>query len=191
MKNKSEIKSWDESGVAAIGGGCFWCTEAVFSQLKGVFKVESGYAGGTVDSPTYEQVCSGRTGHAEVIQISFNPKIISYKELLEVFFVIHDPTTLNRQGNDVGTQYRSVIYYHDEAQKQTAKQLITKLETSNVYGKPIVTQLEPFATFYKAEDHHQDFFKRNPTQAYCKAVIPPKLAKLRRNFENQLKESAD
>ena len=191
MKNKSERNNGIETSVATFGGGCFWCTEAVFYKLKGVSKVESGYSGGTVDSPTYEQVCSGRTGHAEVIQISFNPKIISFKELLEVLFVVHDPTTLNRQGNDVGTQYRSVIFYHDDVQKQIARQLISEFETSNTYGKPIVTQLEPFSTFHKAEDYHQDYFERNPNQAYCKAVIPPKLAKLRRKFKNQLKDSAD
>ncbi len=173
---------------ATFGGGCFWCTESVFKQLRGVKKVESGYAGGTIENPTYQQVCTGKTGHAEVIQVIFDPEIISYRELLEVFFATHDPTTLNRQGNDMGTQYRSVIFYHNEEQKGIAEQLIKEYNQSGNFPKPIVTTLEPFTVFFRAEDYHQNYFERNPYQAYCRALIPPKLKKLRTYFREKLKE---
>lgn len=174
--------------LATFGGGCFWCTESVFKQLKGVKQVVSGYAGGTIEYPTYQQVCTGKTGHAEVIQVTFDPETISYRELLEVFFATHDPTTLNRQGNDVGTQYRSVIFYHNEEQKGIAEQLIKEYDLSGIFPNPIVTTLEPFTVFFKAEDYHQNYFERNPYQAYCRAVIPPKLKKLRTHFRGKLKE---
>jgi peptide-methionine (S)-S-oxide reductase len=179
----------NEPSLATLGGGCFWCTEAVFLALKGVSKVESGYSGGTVENPTYQQVSTGRTGHAEVIQITFDPKTIGFRELLEVFFATHDPTTLNRQGNDVGTQYRSVIFYHNPHQKEGAEEYIRELEESKVFGKPIVTTVEPFSAFYKAEEYHQNFFARNPNQPYSKAVIPPKLLKLKKSFIDKLKTS--
>jgi peptide-methionine (S)-S-oxide reductase len=175
--------------VATVGGGCFWCTEAVFQQIKGVIKVESGYTGGHTSKPTYEQVCSGRTGHAEVIQITFNPAVITFREILEIFFSIHDPTTLNQQGEDEGTQYRSVIFYHDDSQKQVAEQLIQELEQVGAFAAPIVTLVEPLKVFYKAEDYHQDYFRQNPDQAYCQRVIPPKLGKLRSRFLDKLRTS--
>src|SRR5438874_239009 len=157
--------------LATLGGGCFWCLEAVFEQLQGVDKVESGYAGGHADRPTYEQVCSGGTGHAEVVQVVFNPKTISYRELLEVFFAIHDPTTRNRQGADVGTQYRSVIFYHAPEQKQAAEALIAELNAAGLWGAPLVTEVAPPGEFYKAEDYHQGYFRNNPAQGYCQAVV--------------------
>jgi peptide-methionine (S)-S-oxide reductase len=165
--------------IATLGGGCFWCTEAVFSEIKGVKTVESGYSGGKLTNPTYEQVSTGRTGHAEVVQITFDPNIISFRQILEVFFQVHDPTTPNRQGADVGTQYRSVIFYHSREQKITTEQLIEKLNNSKVFDSPIVTQVEPFEAFYKAEDYYKEYFKRHPGQSYCKLVIAPKIAKLR------------
>src|SRR5579885_2818228 len=168
--------------VATLGGGCFWCTEAVFSELKGVEKVEPGYSGGTVPNPTYEEVCSDTTGHAEVVQISFYPDVITYEDILHVFFSVHDPTTLNRQGADVGTQYRSVIFYHSPEQKRVAEEKIAALNASGVYGRPVVTQLAPFQTFYRAEDYHQGYFRRNPYQGYCQVVIAPKVAKFRAHF---------
>jgi peptide-methionine (S)-S-oxide reductase len=173
--------------VATLGGGCFWCTEAVFSQLKGVEKVESGYSGGTLENPTYEQVSTGVTGHAEAVQITFDPSVMSFKELLEIFFSTHDPTTLNRQGQDVGTQYRSVIFYHDDEQKAVAKQVIKEISEEKTFDMPIVTQLEPFKTFYKAEDYHKDYFKRHPEQSYCSMIIAPKLEKLRAHYLSKLK----
>jgi peptide-methionine (S)-S-oxide reductase len=173
--------------VITLGGGCFWCTEAVFTQLKGVEKVESGYSGGTVANPTYEQVCTGTTGHAEAVQVTFDPKGISLKELLQIFFTMHDPTTLNRQGPDTGTQYRSVIFYHDEQQKAVAEQVIKEITEEGVWDAPIVTVLEPFKTFYTAENYHKDYFKRHPEQAYCKIVIAPKIAKLRKLYLSKLK----
>jgi peptide-methionine (S)-S-oxide reductase len=177
----------DVSETATIGGGCFWCTEAVFVELKGVTKVESGYSGGTVPSPSYEQVCTGRTGHAEVVQITFDPKVISYADLLRVFFTVHDPTTLNRQGADTGTQYRSVIFYHSEAQKRTAEEIMAAVNASNTWGRPLVTQLEPYRAFYKAEDYHQEYFRRNPEQSYCQIVVSPKVAKFRKHYFTMLK----
>jgi peptide-methionine (S)-S-oxide reductase len=173
--------------VATLGGGCFWCTEAVFSELKGVEKVESGYAGGSRPNPSYEEVCSGTTGHAEAVQITYDPKVISYKELLQIFLTVHDPTTLNRQGADVGTQYRSVIFYHDQGQKETAEQVIKETRDTGMWGKPIVTELSPFTAFYKAEDYHQEYYKKNPYQGYCTVVIAPKVAKFRKKYQEKLK----
>jgi peptide-methionine (S)-S-oxide reductase len=173
--------------VATLGGGCFWCLEAVFEQLRGVEKVESGYSGGRVDNPNYRQVCGGDTGHAEVVQVTFDPAAVSYREVLEVFFATHDPTTLNRQGHDEGTQYRSVIYYHNDAQKQIAEKLIVELDAAKIWGHCIVTDVEPLSKFYKAEDYHQGYFRTNPGQAYCQAVINPKLAKFRKQFLNKLR----
>ena len=173
--------------VATFGGGCFWCIEAVFSELKGVEKVESGYSGGTTVYPTYEQVSTGTTGHAEVVQINFDPKIISFKEILEIFFRMHDPTTLNRQGPDVGTQYRSVIFYHNYEQKTIAEQVIKEITEAKIWDAPIVTKIEPFKAFYKAEDYHKDYFKKHPEQPYCKLVIAPKIAKLREHYRKKLK----
>ena len=173
--------------VATLGGGCFWCLEAVFVELQGVEKVESGYAGGAVHNPTYRDVCSGGTGHAEVVQITFDPTVITFRELLEVFFTIHDPTTLNRQGADVGTQYRSVIYYHSTDQKTVAEQVMREVEGTGVWPGPIVTQLQPAPPFYKAEDYHQDYYAQNPDQPYCRVVVEPKVAKLRKKFVEKLK----
>lgn len=171
---------------ATFGGGCFWCTEAVFERLAGVHAVESGYAGGQTPNPTYEQVCNGNTGHAEVIRIEFDPAIISFDDLLEVHFATHDPTTLNRQGNDRGTQYRSSIFYHDEAQKAAAEACIRQLTDSGEFSDPIVTEVAPLTNYYPAENYHQDFFRLNPSQPYCSAVIPPKLAKLQKRFADKL-----
>lgn len=165
--------------VATLGGGCFWCLEAVFELLKGVDKVESGYAGGTVPNPSYRQVCTGTTGHAEVVHITFDPKVITFRELLDVFLTIHDPTTLNRQGADVGPQYRSAIFYHDEEQRAAAEQVIRELEAARLWPAPIVTEVVPFSAFYKAEDYHQGYYRHNAAQSYCQIVIAPKVAKLR------------
>lgn len=173
--------------TATLGGGCFWCLEAVFEQLRGVESVTSGYSGGTIGRPTYEQVCSGNTGHAEVVKVEFDPTVISFREILEIFFAIHDPTTLNRQGADVGTQYRSVIFYHSDEQKAIAEQLIAELNDEAVYSRPIVTQLVPATDFYAAEDYHQGYYRGNPMQGYCQAVIAPKLAKFRQAFSEKLK----
>lgn len=175
-----------QAETATLGGGCFWCLEAVFQQLRGVRKVTSGYSGGHVKNPTYEQVCTGTTGHAEVVQVVFDPQAISYEELLEVFFAIHDPTTLNRQGNDVGPQYRSVIFYHNERQRQTALGLKDRLDRSGRYAAPIVTQIVPFEAFYPAEEYHQNYFRRNPNQSYCRVVIAPKLEKFKKQFQKKL-----
>jgi peptide-methionine (S)-S-oxide reductase len=172
-----------------LGGGCFWCTEAVFEQLKGVEKVESGYSGGTVPNPTYQQVCSGDTGHAEVSQITFDPRVISLKEILEVFFTVHDPTTLNQQGNDVGTQYRSAIFYRNAEQKAVAKQVIKEIEAAKIWNGSIVTELEPFKEFYRAEDYHQEYFRLHGQQPYCHVVIAPKVAKFREHFRDKLKDN--
>jgi peptide-methionine (S)-S-oxide reductase len=165
--------------IATLGGGCFWCTEAVFSKIKGVKNVEPGYSGGKLANPTYEQVSTGTTGHAEVVQVTFDPNITSFRGILEVFFKIHDPTTPNRQGADVGTQYRSVVFYHSREQKTTTEQLIHELNNAKVFDSPIVTQIEPFKAFYKAEDYHKEYFRQHPEQSYCKLVIAPKIAKLR------------
>ena len=175
------------SALATFGAGCFWCVEAVFQRLEGVISVESGYAGGTVVNPTYEQVCTGTTGHAEVCRIRFDPAKISYKTLLEVFWKTHDPTTLNRQGNDVGTQYRSVIFFHDETQKALAETYKRELDASGAWDRPIVTEISPAATFYKAENYHQNYYNNNPGKGYCAMVIAPKLEKFRTVFEDKLK----
>ncbi|EFO81400.1 peptide methionine sulfoxide reductase [Oscillochloris trichoides DG-6] len=174
--------------TATLGGGCFWCLEAVFDQLVGVIDVVSGYAGGQVENPSYKQVCAGNTGHAEVVQIVFDPQQLSFHELLEVFFSIHDPTTLNRQGADVGTQYRSAIFYHSEAQRTTALKLIDDLNAANAWTKPIVTQVAAASTFYPAEDYHQEYFLHNAAQPYCQFVVAPKLAKFRSQHAARLKE---
>ena len=174
--------------VATLAGGCFWCLEAVFDDLRGVDSVESGYMGGKTVNPSYEEVCSGETGHAEVAQLSFDPKRVSFKEILEVFFVIHDPTTLNRQGNDVGTQYRSAIFYHSAEQKAAAEQVIANMSAAKVYEDPIVTEVVPASKFYVAEDYHQEYFRRNPAQPYCAFVVRPKVAKFRKHFLEKLKK---
>lgn len=175
--------------VATLGGGCFWCTEAVFSELEGVQSVEPGYSGGDVPNPSYEEVCTDTTGHAEVVQVTFDSSVISFKDLLRIFFTIHDPTTINRQGNDVGTQYRSVIFFHDEQQKETAQEVIKELKEQGVWREPIVTELVPFKAFYKAEDYHKDYFKKNPYQGYCQIIIVPKVAKFRKHFQDRLKRN--
>ncbi|MEW6325490.1 MAG: peptide-methionine (S)-S-oxide reductase MsrA [Nitrospirota bacterium] len=167
--------------LATLGGGCFWCLEAIFADLKGVEKVVSGYAGGAAPNPTYEQVCSGRTGHAEVVQVTFDPAVINYKDILEVFFAIHDPTTLNRQGHDAGTQYRSAIFFHTPEQQATAQQVIKELEAAQLWSGSIVTEVVPFTKFYPAENYHQRYYAENPRQPYCQAVIAPKIAKFRRH----------
>lgn len=174
--------------LATLGGGCFWCVEAVFDQLEGVEDVVSGYAGGHKENPTYQEVCTGATGHAEVVQVKFDPDVITYKDILRVFFSIHDPTTLNRQENDVGTQYRSVIFYHSHEQKKQAEDIIRELTESKVYSDPIVTELTEFRNFYPAEEYHQEYFARNPYQPYCMAVIAPKVAKFRKTFADRLKK---
>lgn len=173
--------------IATLAGGCFWCLEAVFDQLQGVESVESGYSGGTVPHPTYEQVCTGTTGHAEVVQIMFDPAVISYRELLEIFFTIHDPTTLNRQGADIGTQYRSAIFYHNEEQKAGAEQVIAELAAAKVWNDPIVTEVKAARAFYEAEGYHQEYFERNGNQPYCRIVIAPKVAKLHKLYLGKLK----
>jgi peptide-methionine (S)-S-oxide reductase len=172
--------------TATLGGGCFWCLEAAFSELRGVRKVVSGYAGGRGPA-NYEEVCSGRTGHAEVIQVTFDPEEISYSDLLDVFFTIHDPTTLNRQGADVGTQYRSVIFHHSPEQKRIAEEAIARIQADKIWRDPVVTQLTPFTEFFPAEEYHQRYFERNPAQPYCQAVIAPKVAKLRKQHFERLK----
>jgi len=173
--------------TAVFGGGCFWCTEAVFERLKGVSAVESGYSGGHVARPTYRQVTTGETGHAEVIKVTFDPTVVSFGDLLKVFFETHDPTTLNRQGADVGTQYRSVILYHSEAQKQQAEETIRRLDEAGIWDNPIVTAVEPFRDFYSAEDYHQDYYENNASQGYCRVVIQPKVEKLEKVFSDMLK----
>jgi peptide-methionine (S)-S-oxide reductase len=175
--------------IATLAGGCFWCLEAVYDELNGIEEVVSGYAGGKVPNPSYEMVCTGITGHAEVVQITFDPKVISFKEILEVFFTIHDPTTLNRQGPDVRTQYRSAIFYHTSEQKRIAEQVIAELEAARIWDAPIVTELKPFEEFYPAEDYHQEYFKRNPSQPYCRVVIAPKVAKFRKRFLYKLRRT--
>lgn len=173
--------------TATLAGGCFWCLEAVFEQLRGVEGVVSGYTGGQAPNPTYEDVCTGRTGHAEAVQITFDPAVISYKELLQVFFATHDPTTLNRQGADVGTQYRSAIFYHSPEQRQTAEALIAELNAAKVWDRPIVTEVVPLTTFHRAEEYHQGYFRTHPGQGYCQVVISPKVAKLRKQFAEKLR----
>lgn len=174
--------------IATLGGGCFWCLEAIFNELRGVEKVVSGYSGGNVPNPTYREVCSGTTDHAETVQITFDPQLISFRELLQVFFTIHDPTTLNRQGADVGTQYRSVIFYHTPEQKAIAQEVIAEFEKAKVWDAPIVTALTPFEAFYPAEEYHQEYFEHNPDEPYCRIVIEPKVAKFRKQFLANLKK---
>jgi peptide-methionine (S)-S-oxide reductase len=181
------IKEYD---TATFGAGCFWCVEAIYQDLKGVEKVISGYSGGNVNNPTYQQVCSGLTGHAEVCQIIYNPNIISYKDLLEVFWQIHDPTSLNKQGDDVGTQYRSVIFYHNENQKKQAEKYKKDLNASGAFEKIIVTEISPFKTFNKAANYHQDYYNANPNQPYCQIVIGPKIEKFKKAFKNKIIESS-
>jgi peptide-methionine (S)-S-oxide reductase len=173
--------------VATLGGGCFWCIEAVFDNLKGVISVESGYSGGAIANPTYEQVCTGKTGHAEAVQVTFDPQTISYQDLLRIFFTVHDPTTLNRQGNDMGTQYRSVIFYHDGEQKRIAENVIKEIKAENIWDSPIVTDLSPFRAFYEAEGYHQEYFANNPNQPYCRTIIAPKVVKFRKMYQDRLK----
>jgi peptide-methionine (S)-S-oxide reductase len=184
MASNDELNTGRE--VATLGGGCFWCLDAVFRDLRGVEKVESGYSGGTTPNPSYEEVCTGKTGHAEVVQVTFDPATIPYKDLLGVFFAIHDPTTLNRQGGDVGTQYRSAIFYHSPEQRAAAEQVIRELEAEGLWEDPVVTTVTPFTTFYPAESYHQDYFNRNPYQPYCAAVIAPKVAKFRSKYLERL-----
>lgn len=175
--------------VADLAGGCFWCLEAVYDMLKGVQSVESGYEGGQVDNPNYRQVCTGTTGHAEVVRVTFDPQVITFKDLLDVFFTIHDPTTLNRQGADVGTQYRSAIFYHSPEQKATAEQVIGELNAAKTWNSPIVTQVTPISHFYEAEGYHQEYFENNPYQPYCMAVVAPKVSKARKYFIDKLKKA--
>lgn len=174
--------------VATLAGGCFWCLEAVFDQLEGVLDVVSGYAGGHVPDPTYKHVCTGETGHAEVVQITFDPQVISYRDLLKVFFAIHDPTTLNRQGGDVGTQYRSAIFTHSDEQERTAEDVIAEVNEAGIWDEPIVTEVSPFEAFYPAEEYHQEYFARNPYQPYCQIVIAPKVTKFRKQYLERLKK---
>jgi peptide-methionine (S)-S-oxide reductase len=180
-QNKSNME------IATFGSGCFWCTEAIFQQLNGVETAVSGYSGGTVKNPTYKEVCTGNTGHAEVIQVTYNPEIITFTELLEVFWQTHDPTTLNRQGADVGTQYRSAIFYHNQEQKKLAEEYKKKLDDANIFKSPIVTEITEFKVFYKAEDYHQEYYDNNKAQPYCKFVITPKIEKFKKVFKEKLK----
>jgi peptide-methionine (S)-S-oxide reductase len=175
--------------AATLGGGCFWCTEAVVNRIRGVLKVEPGYSGGRPEDATYRRVSTGRTGHAEVVQVTFDPDAISFTELLEIFFATHDPTTLNRQGSDVGPQYRSVIFYHDDAQRSTAEEVIAELNGEGIWDSPIVTQIRPFEAFYEAEEYHVDYYERNRGQPYCRLVIDPKIIKLVERFRDKLKDS--
>jgi peptide-methionine (S)-S-oxide reductase len=183
----AESTSKPTSESATLGGGCFWCLEAVFEQLIGVHKVESGYTGGSTANPSYREVCTGHTGHAEVVQISFDPSVVSFRDVLDVLFASHDPTTLNRQGGDIGTQYRSAIFYHSLRQKQIAEERIKELNAAKIWPRPIVTEVVPLADFYKAEDYHQGYFRANPQQAYCQAVVEPKVVKFRKQFANKMK----
>jgi len=174
--------------IATLGGGCFWCIDTIFRELKGVEKVESGYAGGRMPNPTYRDVCSGMTGHAEVVQVTFDPSVLSFRDLLSVFFTVHDPTTPDRQGADVGTQYRSIVLYHSDAQREAAKQVIDELNKEKVWDDPIVTQVVPFTTFYSAETYHQDYYSQNQNQPYCQIVIAPKVAKFRKTYLDRLRK---
>ncbi len=175
---------------ATLGGGCFWCLEAVYQRVRGVEDVVSGYAGGHAEEPTYREVCSGSTGHAEVVRLRFDPEVVSYRDLLEIFFTIHDPTTRDRQGADVGPQYRSIVLPHDDEQRRVAEEVMEALEEEGVFDDPLVTEVEPLETFYPAEDHHQDYFSKNPDQPYCQAVVAPKVAKLRSKHREKLAETA-
>jgi len=181
----------DKIETATFGTGCFWCTEAIFQDLKGVHQVISGYSGGSVENPSYQQVCTGTTGHAEAVQITFDPEVISFEDLLYVFWRTHDPTTLNRQGADVGPQYRSVIFYHNDEQKNLAEKSLKETDASGLWPNPIVTEISPYQTFYQAEDYHQNYYKINPNQPYCRMVIDPKVRKFRKEFQEQLKDTAE
>jgi peptide-methionine (S)-S-oxide reductase len=183
-KTMSDGKQFE---VATLGGGCFWCLEAVFERVEGVLAVHSGYAGGGRSNPTYEQVCSGATGHAEVVQVRFDPSVIGYREILEIFFAMHDPTTLDRQGADVGTQYRSIVFHENEEQREAARSVIRQLEEEGIFDAPIVTEVEPLEAFWPAEEYHHEYFRRNPTQPYCQLVVAPKVAKLRQRFAHRLR----
>jgi peptide-methionine (S)-S-oxide reductase len=185
---QGQIDMHTNSEVATLAGGCFWCLEAIFNQLKGVEQVVPGYSGGEVTDPTYEQVCTGNTGHAEAVQVTFDPRQISFKTILEIFFSMHDPTTLNRQGADAGTQYRSAIFYHSKEQKTIAEQVIKELEAAKVWDAPIVTEITPFQSFYPAEDYHRDYFQRNRQQPYCQVIITPKVSKFRQRYTDRLKK---
>ena len=176
--------------IATLAGGCFWCLEAVYLEMEGVAKVESGYMGGQVDNPTYEQVCGGRTGHAEVVQITFDPAVTTFREILEVFFTIHDPTTLNQQGNDVGTQYRSAIFYHSDEQQRIAQQVMQEITAEKLWEDPLVTQVEPAGKFYVAEGYHHDYYRRNSLQPYCMFVVRPKVQKFRSKFAAKMRQRA-
>ena len=186
MSNQQAFGASEE--VITLGGGCFWCTEAIFDELKGVKRVESGYSGGNVSDPTYEQVCTGTTGHAEVVQVTFDPQVISLNDILHIFFTVHDPTTLNRQGPDVGTQYRSAIFYRSDEQKKVADEVMRDVEASRIWNAPLVTKLEPFKAFYKAEDYHQSYYANNSNQPYCRVIIAPKVAKFREKYRARLKK---
>ncbi len=186
MSPSDTVRTQDKQ-TATFAGGCFWCTEAIFTQLKGVEKVESGYSGGTVANPSYELVCTGTTGHAETVQITFDPNVISYRDLLHIFFTVHDPTTPNRQGNDVGTQYRSVVFYHNEEQKRAAEEVMKEVEKQKIWDAPLVTELVPAKPFYKAEDYHQEYYANNPNKGHCRIVIAPKVAKFREHYREKLK----
>jgi peptide-methionine (S)-S-oxide reductase len=185
-----ETKNEGRAEIATLGGGCFWCLEPIYEELQGVKDVEVGYAGGHVANPSYEQVCSGRTGHAEVVQIHFDPDVIAFDDILRVFFTMHDPTTMNRQGADVGTQYRSIVLYHDAAQKATAEHVIQEIEAEGIWDSPVVTQIEPLDTFYRAEEYHQEYFRKNPNAGYCRAVVAPKVSKFRKKYRDRLKQTA-
>ena len=184
----SSMEAQHNREIATLAGGCFWCLEAVYKDLRGVESVVSGYSGGSVANPTYQQVCAGDTGHAEVVQVTFDPRAVTFREILEVFFTIHDPTTLNRQGADAGTQYRSAIFYHSPEQRETAEQVIAELTAEQLWRDPIVTEVKPLAEFYAAEDYHQDYFENNPYQPYCMAVVAPKVSKFRKKFLDKLKK---
>ncbi len=187
-EQKSSQRTVPDNEVATLGGGCFWCLEAVYEEMEGVKKVVSGYSGGSVKNPTYERVCGGSTGHAEVVRIEFDPRVVTYDNILGVFFTVHDPTTADRQGADVGSQYRSVIFFHDDRQEQIAKKKITELDSSKIWKRPIVTEVVPFEVFYEAEEYHQNYFERNPEAGYCRAVVAPKVLKFRELFPDKLKQ---
>lgn len=188
--NQDEKSTGQGEEVATLGGGCFWCLEPLFDELQGVKHVESGYSGGSVVDPSYREVCTGRTGHAEVVKVTFDPSVVSFREILGVFFAFHDPTTMNRQGADVGTQYRSVIFYHSPTQQQVASEVIAELNGKHIWDRPIVTEITPFHSFYVAEDYHQEYFQNNGSQPYCRAIVAPKVAKFRKQYLDRLKQPA-
>ncbi|MGQ3685660.1 MAG: peptide-methionine (S)-S-oxide reductase MsrA [Candidatus Loosdrechtia sp.] len=187
QQNRQNVTPSLDKEVITLGGGCFWCLETIFEELEGIEQVESGYSGGHVDKPTYQQVCSGTTGHAEVVQITFDPKVMPLKEILRVFFTMHDPTTPNRQGADTGTQYRSVIFYRNQEQKDIAEQVICEIQTAKLWDAPVITEIAPFQAFYKAEDYHQDYYRKNTNQSYCRFVIAPKIKKFRELYQDKIK----